>query len=137
MRIEYPAKILLAWKEALSGNKEIREWLINNDYPELGLFEFALRNHQESRDWLIDNKHPHLMALINGAEGNPNAVLWLRKHNLDVFEKMAEAADNDDHALGWLVHNVDKTFVDIALLMRRIKNEIERDNNDPHKISLN
>ena len=40
--MQYPAKILVAWAEAIGGNKKIRDWLIANDYKELGLFVFAL-----------------------------------------------------------------------------------------------
>lgn len=137
MKLEYPNKILLAWKEAIGGNGKIRDWLIQNGYPELGIFVFALQNKQDARDWLLDNKHPHLMALINGIEGNQNAILWLRKNNLDILEKMARASDNDDRALGWLVKNTGPLFVQLSLKMREVKNDIERDNNDTHKISLN
>ena len=48
MRV-YSEKILLAWGEAIGGNLEIRDWLMKNGYPELGLFCFALyfdKNHQ-------------------------------------------------------------------------------------------
>jgi len=135
MQLEYPSKIVLAWGEAIGGNSEIRDWLIQNGYPELGLFCFALRNQDDARQWLIDNGHPHLMALINGSEGNPQAILWLRKFHLDIVEKMARAADNDDRAHEWLLLNGHKEMAMIAQKMRYIKNQIESDNNDMHKIS--
>jgi hypothetical protein len=31
----YPAKILVAWAEAIGGNVAIREWLLRNGYQEL------------------------------------------------------------------------------------------------------
>ena len=34
---KYPEKIVVAWGEAISGNIEIRDWLMKNNYPELGL----------------------------------------------------------------------------------------------------
>jgi hypothetical protein len=131
----YPVKVVLAWAEAIGGNKEIREWLITNDYPELGLFVYALHNKQDARDWLMQNNFPHLMALINGAEGNEAAQLWLRKFGLDVLEHIAKAADNDDAAFEWLLVNDYRDMAMIAQRMRFIKNEIERGNNDLHKIS--
>lgn len=135
MNFGYPAKIILAWGEAISGNKEIREWLLANGYPELGLFVHALHNQQDARTWLMDNGYPHLMALINGAEGNPNAMLWLRKHNMDVLEKMAVAADNRDDALLWLMNNGYQDMAMVAQKIRKVKNGIEESNNDVHKIS--
>ena len=62
----YPIKIVLAWAEAVSGNEGIRTWLMENGYPELGLFVHALNNQDEARTWLMQNGFPHLMALING-----------------------------------------------------------------------
>jgi hypothetical protein len=131
----YPTKVVLAWAEAIGGNKDLREWLISNDFPELGLFVFALNNKQDARDWLMQNGYPHLMALINGAEGNVSAQLWLRKYGFDILEQVAKAADNDDVALEWLLERDYKDMAMIAQRMRFIKNEIERDNNDLHKIS--
>lgn len=135
MNIEYPAKIILAWAEAIKGNRDIRDWLMTNGYPELGLFVFALHNKEEARQWLIENGHPHLMALINGAEGNKNAILWLRKFNLDVLEKMALVGDNDENALLWLLENNWPDFAKVAINIRAVKNEIDQNNNDIHRIS--
>jgi len=135
MKFGYPAKIILAWGEAISGNKEIKQWLMENDYPELGLFVHAVHNQPEPRKWLLENGYPHLMALINGAEGNPNAILWLRKHGMDILEKMALAADNRDDALMWLINNGYQDMAVIAQRIRKLKNEIEEGNNDVHKIS--
>jgi hypothetical protein len=103
----YPAKIILAWAEAISGNKDIRDWLMANGYPELSVFVFALHNQPEPRQWLMDNGFPHLMALINGAEGKPNAILWLRKCDMAT----------------------------VAQRMRKVKNDIEENNSDVHRIS--
>jgi hypothetical protein len=102
MKFGYPAKIILAWGEAISGNKEIKQWLMENDYPELGLFVHALYNQAEPRKWLLENGYPHLMALINGAEGNPNAILWLRKHGMDILEKMRSCGSSTMDIKTWL-----------------------------------
>lgn len=131
----YPSKVIVAWGEAISGNAAIREWLMTNGYPELGVFVHALNNQDEARTWLMENKFPHLMALINGAEGNPNALLWLRNNKYDVLEKMARVADNHEESLMWLL---EKGFADMAAIAQRmclVKNEIERRNNDIHSIS--
>ncbi|MFN8775193.1 MAG: hypothetical protein ACK5XV_00350 [Flavobacteriales bacterium] len=135
MKIVYPTKVVLAWAEAINGNKVIRDWLIGNGYPELGLFVYALHLKQDARDWLMNSGHAHLMALIHAAEGNRSALLWLKKHDLDVLEKMALAADNDDEALLWLMRNDLKDMAIVAQRMREVKNEIERRNSDLHFIS--
>ncbi|NQX90707.1 MAG: hypothetical protein HRT74_00930 [Flavobacteriales bacterium] len=133
--MEYPVKIILAWGEAISGNEEIRDWLIKNGYPELGLFSFALRNKQDARDWLLKNKFPHLMALINATEGLVEARKWLQQHNFHLLLLIALAADNDDAALEELKKLGQKEWAIIALKIRSVKNRIERENNDIHKIS--
>jgi hypothetical protein len=133
--MQYPAKVILAWAEAINGNRDIRDWLITNGYPELGLFVFALNNKTEARQWLIDNGFPHLMALINGAEGNPNALIWLKNFGYDILEKMARVGDNDEDALIWLLQNNLPDMAKVALKIREVKNEIDANNNDMHRIS--
>lgn len=135
MKGAYPAKILLAWGEALTGNRGIRDWLMKNGYPELGIFCFALRNQQEARDWLMENGFPHLMATINGAEGNEQAFEWLKIHGYDVLSRVARAGDGDDDSVHWLKQRNQPEFAMLALKIRYIKNQIEDDNNDIHKIS--
>jgi len=135
MNIQYPAKIILAWGEAISGNTKIRDWLIQNGYPELGIFVFALYHKEDARAWLIKNGHEALMALINAAEGNKSAVKWLSTRGFEVILKIAQGADNDDRAINWLVNN---KFSDLAVIshkIREVKNTIDDDNNDVHKIS--
>ena len=133
--VGYPSKVILAWGEAIAGNVAIREWLMANGYPELGVFVHALNNQDEARTWLMENKFPHLMALINGAEGNPNAILWLRNNKFDVLEKMARVADNHEESLIWLLEKGLPDMAAIAQRMCLVKNEIERRNNDIHSIS--
>ena len=119
--VKYPSKILIAWAEAISGNSDIRDWLIKNGYKELGLFTFALRNMDDARMWLMENGFPHLLALINGIEGNVQAIQWLE-------------SNGNKSAKEWLLIN-DKLLAMVALKMEYVKDEIERDNNDAHKIS--
>jgi hypothetical protein len=133
--LTYPPKILLAWAEAIGGNAKIRDWLTANGYQELGIFTFALRNKDDARKWLMDNGYPHLMALINAVERNPKALLWLRQFGYTILEKMALAGDGDDIAVRWLMENNHKEFAMIAMKIRYIKDQIEMDNNDPHRIS--
>jgi len=132
--IKYPPKILVAWAEAISGNSEIRDWLIKNGYKELGLFTFALRNMDDARMWLMENGFPHLLALINGIEGNMQALQWLEANGYKTLSIIAHAADGKEGPKNWLLKN-DKTLAMLALKMEYIKDEIERDNNDAHKIS--
>ena len=135
-QLNYPKKILIAWNEAIGGNEKIRDWLMKNNYPELGLFCFALKNMDTARTWLIENGYPHLMALINGIEGNKQALSWLEKNDFKVLKIMAMAADSDEKSQRWLFEN-DKVLAMIALKMGFVKDEIDRDSNDVHKISPN
>lgn len=134
-KLEYPVKVVLAWGEAISGNRKLRDWLLANGYPELGLFVHALHNQDGARKWLIDNGFSHLMAVINGAEGNKIAVQWLDKSGLDILAWVARAADNDDEAMMKLAKLPHREWLVIAQKIRSVKNEIEQDNNDVHKIS--
>lgn len=76
------------------------------------------------------------MALIRGAEGDPNALLWLKKYKFDVLEKVARGGDNDDQSINWLVNKNLKDFANLSLRIRAVKNMIEDDNQDVHKFNI-
>ena len=110
---------------------------MKNDFPELGLFRYALRNEEKSREWLLANGHPHLMALINGIEGNKKALDWLKSHGFEVLYQMALTGDGDNEAFEKLMTPDTKIFALLAKKMEHIKDEIEMDNTDIHKIDPN
>lgn len=128
---KYPEKILVAWAEAISGNAEIRDWLMKNGYPELGLFRFALFFDKPACDWLL-KKAPHLLATIKAVEGKKQAFKWLEVNKLHLLIRLAKAADNNKEELDYLLKN-DPLFAAIALRIRLVKNEIEEANNDAHR----
>lgn len=130
----YPAKIILAWGEAIIGNREIRDWLAKNGYPELYTFVFALNLKDDAREWLTKNKFPHLLALIQGVEGNPNALIWLKMNGFETLWHIAKAGDGDQESLGWLQIN-QRDFAHLALKMKERKDQIQLDNDDVHKMS--
>ena len=134
MRLQYPAKILVAWGEAVSGNATIRDWLIKNGYPELGIFVFALYLKSDARKWLLENGQPHLMAVIRGIEGDEKALEWLETHDLLVLRKVAECG-GDEEAFQWLLSKGHRELAMLGLKMWSIKMQIEDDHNDPHKYS--
>ena len=133
--LNYDTKILVAWGESISGNKKITEWLMKNGYSELGLFHFALRNEDRSRKWLLDNKSSHLLALINGIEGNRDALKWLKDHQFELLFKMALVGDGHEDVYEDLNKTGFKLFAMLAKKMNQVKQEIEEQNNDIHRIS--
>tara|TARA_B100000900_G_C20445059_1_gene660653 strand:+ start:100 stop:531 length:432 start_codon:yes stop_codon:yes gene_type:complete len=132
--ILYPNKILIAWKEAISGNEEIRDWLMKSKYKELGIFCFALNNDKSSRKWLFENGYAHLLATIEGTEGKEDALVWLQKNNYILLFHVARSADSYVESKKWLKEN-DKLMLAISLQMEYIKDEIEDKNIDPHRIN--
>ena len=129
---QYPDKVLLAWGEAISGNADLKNWLMANDFPELGLFVHALHLDAAAREWLMAEGHPELMALCRGAEGEAQAVEWLKNHRLGVLADMALAADNDDEAMARLLEEGHALWAGLALKIRSVKNGIESRHNDWH-----
>ncbi len=132
--ISYPPKILVAWKEALSRNRDIRDWLIKNGYKELGMFCFALNNDQKAKQWLLDNGYAHLLATINAAEGDETAMIWLKTGKFDFLYHIARSIEGYEDSKFWL-KTKDKLLLAIALQMELVKDEIDMNNNDPHKIN--
>ena len=135
MKISYPAKVLLACGEAISGNKEIRDWLTENGYPELGVFVFGLRNKDDANKWLFDNNFRHFAATIAGSKGNKEAVEWLFKTQMDVLARVAATGDGDEESFNWLLKNNHREMAMIGKKIEAVNLEIDFDNNDVHKIS--
>lgn len=125
MRMEYPAKVLLAWGEAISGNPGLRDWLMKNGYPELGIFTFALRLRKEAREWLLKNGHPHLLALITGVEGDEGALKWLADHGMHTLLHMARAGDGQTDSMKWLLEHGHKELAVIAMKINEVKKGID------------
>jgi hypothetical protein len=135
MRTEYPAKVLLAWGEALNGNGPLRNWLMANGYPELGLFTFALRIEHDARRWLMENGHAHLMALVRAVEGEEAALQWLERNGFDILRQMALTANNDPEAFDHLLRQGHRELALIAKRIGAVRRAIEEDHKDPHKFS--
>lgn len=135
MRTEYPAKVLLAWGEAISGNAGLRDWLMKNGYAELGIFTFALRNQHEARDWLMKNGHPHLMAIITGIEGDTGALAWLDHNKMHVLRQVALVGDGNELAVRWLIDHGHKELALAGLKMHQVKSQMDDDYSDPHKFA--
>jgi hypothetical protein len=132
--LQYPVKILVAWGESITGNKEIRDWLMKNGYQELGMFCFALRNELSAQTWLLKNGYPHLLALIKGIEGDMEARDWLKSSGQELLWTMAVAA-HGDHTAKQLLLKRDKIYAALAMKMERLKDDIEWDNNSIHQIN--
>ena len=133
-QLEYPSKILIAWREAIGGNVEFRDFLIRSPYKELGIFCFAILNDKKSRKWLLDNNFGHLLATIEGIEGKESALVFLKKNGFDLLFHFARSADSWEDSQTWL-QKKDKLLYAISLKIEFVKDEIELRNQDPHKIN--
>ena len=133
-QLEYPSKVLLAWREAIGGNVEFRDFLIQSPYKELGIFCFAILNDKKSRKWLLDNNYGHLLATIEGIEGKDSALVFLKKNGFDLLFHFARSADSWKDSQIWL-QKKDKLLYAISLKIEYVKDEIELRNQDPHKLN--
>ena len=133
-QLEYPSKVLVAWREAIGGNVEFRDFLIRSPYKELGIFCFAILNDKKSRKWLLDNNYAHLLATIEGIEGKDSALVFLKKNGFDLLFHFARSADSWKDSQIWL-QKKDKLLCAISLKIEYVKDEIELRNQDPHKLN--
>ena len=134
--LNYPIKVLAVWGEAISGDRKFLNVLLKSEYKELGLFVHAMHNQDHARKWLMENGFPHLMALLNGVERKKDAIHWLKYNKLTTLYHMALCADGETDSFEWLIHNNQKEMAMIAKKIEFVKNEIEDNNSDPHKISV-
>jgi len=131
--LNYPSKILVGWAEAIGGNTDLRDWfLASPQYKELGMAIHALLLKDEARTWLMKNGYAHLMAMINGVEGNKQAIHWLDKANFQLLKHVALAGDGEEGSFQWLLKQNQQEFAMIAEKIKVLKNQIEDTHNDIH-----
>tara|TARA_B110000285_G_C15141295_1_gene630913 strand:+ start:5958 stop:6440 length:483 start_codon:yes stop_codon:yes gene_type:complete len=130
--IHYSPKIIMAWSQSISGNKEITTWLNTNGYKELAMATSAILLKDEARDWLQKNGFPHLLAMINGAEGNASAQQWLKTHGFETLYHIAQAVESEPDSWRWLKENVTQDLFILAQSIKKIKDKIEENHNDIH-----
>ena len=133
--LDFPAKVIHVWSKAIEGDKKCLEILLKSEYKPLGLFVYALHLKDDAREWLLHNGYAHLMAMINGVEGNKEAIHWLAKNNFHILMHMALSADGEKESFEWLIKNGQNDFALMSKKIEHIKDQIELDHNDVHKIS--
>lgn len=126
----YPAKIWLAFGEAVNGNLEISGWLRENGFPEVAALAHAIRGGEEATTWLFQNKFFHLAALDAAIDENVQAYQWLIANKHPFLVVFADACRGKQAAIQWFYTNKMEAFV---LFAQRIK--FLRDNTtfDYHK----
>ena len=75
-------------------------------------------------------------TILNGVERKKDAIHWLKYNKLTTLYHMALCADGETDSFEWLIHNNQKEMAMIAKKIEFVKNEIEDNNSDPHKISV-
>ena len=133
--LNYPIKVIAVWGEAISGEKKFLDVLLKSEYKELGLFVHAMHNQDKARRWLMENGFPHLLALLNAIERKKDALMWLKAHKLTILYHMALCGDSEEESFNWLINNGHKEMAMIAKKIEFVKNEIEDNNADPHRIT--
>ena len=131
-RIDYSAKIIVAWSKAIEGNDEIMLWLKENGYKELFMATYAIYLKEEARNWLQENGYAHLLAFINAAEGNESAQNWLLVHDFEVLYHIAMAVEDEQASFEWLGKNAPADIFILTKTIKKIKDQIEENHNDVH-----
>ena len=130
--LNYPAKIILAFGETISGNKEILNWLLKNGYPELAALSHAIRGSQDAFAWLMNNGYPHLAALDSAIDEDQKAYLWL-KHNKYLFEIVfADACHGKKEAMDWFVRHELLGLLRVTQKIRQLRDNTTYDYHKMH-----
>jgi len=126
----YPAKILLAWSEAIAGNEKIAKWLVDNGYSELICVIDFLWGSTKAGDWMIKNKFPEWRAFAEYVgEEKPMAKQWLLKNNFDVLALVGDVVHENKKSLKVLQSINQPEMVHIAQNLNRLLYRIEFDTN--------
>lgn len=132
----YPQKVLLAWLEAIKGNKEITKWLLSSQFKELGIFTFALYNDSSARKWLLEQHFLWVIAFLDAIESDDEAVKWLLKSEYKSLAPIARAADNDPQAEQLILKNKNAFEISLYQEIRKIKNYLQARHDAPQNLGF-
>ncbi|MDG1841477.1 MAG: hypothetical protein P8I93_03925 [Crocinitomicaceae bacterium] len=130
--VKYSPKVILAWAKAIEGNVKINTWLLKNGFVELSVSVSAICLKDDARSWLMSNGYAHLFAMINASEGNKKAQIWLQKNNMMTFYHIAMAVEGEKTSWAWIGQNCGLEVFILATSIKKIKDQIEENHNDPH-----
>lgn len=134
--VHYPAKIIVAFGEAIDGNTKIYKWLLNNGYPELAALTSSIHAHKDAFEWLLKH-YPKYAVLSNAIDGEKNAIEWLKRYKLNFLVTFAEACNRKDKkAMNWLKKNNLELFISLAEKIHDILVQQRRDASDYHKLNF-
>lgn len=125
-KFRYKVEVLIAFGEALKGNKEIYNWLLNNGYPELAALSNSIRGSNKAFDWLLKN-YPQLAALDHVIDGHPAPLPWLKKHGYDFYIIFAHACQKRPEALDYLKKRKLKVYLYLADIINQCLKDKEHD----------
>jgi hypothetical protein len=128
----YPPKILLAFGEAIDGNRVIHDWLVKNGYPELGALAYAIRGSDEAFTWLLQNGFPHMAALDSAIDEKPQAYKWLKENNFPNHIVFADACQNKREAVDWFMKNRLQLLFRITQRIRILRDNVTFDYHKLH-----
>ena len=129
--LNYPPKIILAFGETISGNKEILEWLLKNGYGELAALSYAIRGSEDAFTWLMNNGYTHLAALDSAIDNDPKAYQWLKEHEQPFLILFADACHGTKEAMDYMVQ---KNLTGMLRVTQKIRAFRDNQTYDYHKV---
>lgn len=130
---DYDVKILLAFGQALSGERPFSDFLLHNGFAELAALAAAIHSDEDALKWLLKNKHPEFAVLIGAIDGEEKAMAWLKKYNFDFLLRFALACRKNDEAIKWFVQNDLKVYIQLIQMIHNILQKQIDDSADVHK----
>jgi len=126
----YPAKILLAWSQAIAGNEKIAKWLVENGYSELICVIDFLWGSTKAGEWMLKNKFPEWRAFAEYVgDENPGAKTWLIKNNFDILVLIGDVVHENKKSLKVLQAKKQPEMLLIAKNLNKLLYQIEFDTN--------
>ena len=127
---KYPAKIFLAWAEAIEGNQEFVQFLMQNGYPELICVIDFLWGSTKAGQWFMVHNMPEWRAFSEYVgDENKEARQWLLNNNFDHLVLVGDAIYNKPGALQVLEKKGLPELVIIAQRLNKLLYLIEFDTN--------
>ena len=86
-------KELVAFSDALTGNKQAHHWLYDQGYHALSALLQAFNKNVEALKWLMENKK-EFAALAGAVTGDKDSYLWLMNQGYYQYADLSDTIKN-------------------------------------------
>lgn len=125
--MDYSKETIQHLTALIKGDDSAREWLQQNNFPELILLHYALGDNEEALRELTKKKEIELVAFVHAVQDDKRAFNWLAENKKFTWAATVRVTYKDNNAEAWLMRNHLSHFAELGRAIRKNEEEGQAD----------